>query len=276
MPVDVDGLGAFTEPPLPEGVSRMTKTSEDASSGNDAARVGNALFLDFDGTLIDIASTPDAVTVPDDLGDLLGRLDRALDGALAIVTGRRVGDIDRLLSPLRLVTAGGHGAEYRTSREEIVRPAALPIDAALVEKIDDLARRYPGLLIEPKEATIAVHFRLFPEAARAVEADLRRILADGPDHLELSLGRKVFEICPRHVSKGAAIELLAGLSAFRGRRPIMIGDDVSDASAFEAVDRLGGLSLRVAGETYPREVADFDGPHAVRRWLWDLLARIER
>lgn len=238
--------------------------------------VRNALFLDFDGTLVDIASTPDAVVVPTDLVDLLARLDRALDGALAIVTGRRIADIDRHLSPLRLVVAGGHGTEFRTSPEELVRPAALPLDPALVSKIDDLARRYPGLLVEPKEATIAVHYRLVPEASRAVETELRRILADGPDHLELSHGRKVFEICPRHVSKGAAIEALMGLSAFQGRRAIMIGDDVSDGSAFDAVDRLGGLPLRVAGETYPREIADFGDPRAVRRWLWDFLVRIER
>lgn len=240
------------------------------------APVRNALFLDFDGTLVDIASTPDAVAIPPDLIELLRRLDRSLDGALAIVTGRLIADIDRFLAPLRLVVAGGHGAEYRTSAEEITRPTALPIDHDLVERVIDLARHTPGLLIEPKVATLAVHYRQIPEAARAVEIELRRILADGPDHLELSYGRKVFEICPRHVSKGAAIECLSGLPAFQGRRPIMIGDDITDGSAFDAVKRCNGLALRVAGETFPREIADFSGPSAVRRWLWNFTERIEK
>lgn len=236
----------------------------------------DALFLDFDGTLVDIAPTPDAVVVPPELPELLRRLEAALGGALAIVSGRRIADIDRFLAPLRLVVAGGHGAEYRTGPDAIARPTAPPIDAGLVAEVVALARRTPGLLIEPKEATLAVHYRGIPESAAAVEAALRQILDDGPDHLELSHGRRVFEICPRQISKGSAVDLLCTLPDFRGRRAIMIGDDFTDESAFAAVERTGGRGLRVAGETFARAIADFADPSAVRRWLWTFLGRIER
>jgi trehalose 6-phosphate phosphatase len=237
---------------------------------------GIALFLDFDGTLVDIARTPGDVVVPATLTELLSRLERALGGALAIVTGRRVTDIDRFLAPLRPIVAGGHGSEFRTGPTSIVLAAAPPLDRDLVEEVLELARRTPGSLIEPKAATLALHYREIPEAAAGLEAELRRILAGRPDHLELSCGRRVFEICPRRVSKGAAIERLSELPAFRGRRPIMIGDDVTDDSAFEAVERAGGVALRVAGETFAGEIADFADPAAVRRWLRTLLERIER
>jgi trehalose 6-phosphate phosphatase len=235
-----------------------------------------ALFLDFDGTLVDLAGTPDAIVVPPGLPDLLVRLERALDGAFAIVTGRRIVDIDRFLAPEIFVVAGVHGGEYRFGRGEIVRPTTEPIETELVEAIRVLEHRVPGVLVEPKGATLTVHWRAVPEAADRIEAELTRILADGPDHLEISHGRKVFEICPRHVSKGTALDHLAELPAFRGRRPVMIGDDVSDESAFRAAERRGGEGFRVRGETFPAAHADFASPRQVREWLSVLLSRISR
>lgn len=238
------------------------------------SEVPTALFLDFDGTLVDIAATPEGVVVPRGLLPLLVGLHEALDGALAIVTGRPIADIDAFLAPVRFVVAGLHGGEYRTSRDEVVRPAALPIEPELIAELRRLEVLAPGVRVEPKGATVAIHWRAVPEAAERVEAELMRILAGGPDHLEVSHGRRVFEICPRHISKGAAVEILADLPAFRGRRPIMIGDDVSDESAFDAVGRLGGLGFRVCGETFAPAVADFDTPRQVREWLSVLLTRV--
>jgi len=238
------------------------------------AKTAVALFLDFDGTLVDIATRPDDIVPPRGLVSLLERLRDALGGALAIVSGRRIADLDASLAPATFIAAGLHGAEYRTSPEEIVRPVALPIDPALIAEIRRLETVFPGVWVEPKGAVAAVHWREAPAVEAALATELARILEDGPDHLEVSRGRRVFEICPRHVSKGAAVEILSGLPAFGGRRPIMIGDDVSDVSGFAAAERAGGLGLRVRGETFGPDEAEFTSPRQVREWLSVLLARM--
>jgi trehalose 6-phosphate phosphatase len=226
-----------------------------------------ALFLDLDGTLIDIAPTPDSVIIPDGLVRLLDDLTRCLDGALAIITGRPISDIASFLAPLAPVAAGTHGAELRMVSQGDVVLRAEPIDSAVVEAVRRLAEAEPGIIVEMKRASIAVHHRQVPAAGSRLEAALQRILDDGPDHLILCRGRKVLEIVPRHISKGAALDTLMCLPVFHGRRPIMIGDDFSDQSAFDAAHRLGGLGLRVAGECFAREVAEFEGPAQVRSWL---------
>jgi len=235
-----------------------------------------ALFLDFDGTLVDVVTRPEDVAPSKGLVDLLEGLAEGLDGALAIVTGRSIADLDRFLAPATFVTAGLHGAEYRTSRAEIARPVALPLHPDLVSELRRLQRIFPGVRVEEKGATAAVHWREAPGVQHALAAELDRILADGPDHLVVSQGRKVFEICPRHVSKGAVIDVLSGLAAFSGRRPIMIGDDASDESGFEAVERRGGIGFRVRGETFGPEVSNFASPRQVREWLSLLLATVAR
>lgn len=252
-------------------VRPVTRSSEPFDWLDDADDI--ALFLDLDGTLIDVAATPTGVAVPEGLSDLLEALDEALDGALAILTGRPIADVDRLLAPSVFVAAGVHGAEYRTSREEIVRPVALPLEQELTTRLEDLAARHPGVRLEDKGVIAAIHWRAAPQHAEAIETELTRLLESGPDHLELRPGRRVFEIVPRHVSKGAALEILSGLEDFAGRRPVMIGDDHGDESAFRAAERGGGVGFRVAGETFPAEVADFASPQQVREWLEALVRR---
>jgi trehalose 6-phosphate phosphatase len=227
----------------------------------------SALFLDLDGTLIDIAPTPDGVRVPDGLAGLLAELTRGLGGALAIVTGRPIRDVDRFLAPLAPVAAGVHGAEIRAACRGAVRLMADPIDGAVIAAVEEMAAAEAGTVVEIKRASIAVHYRLAPAAEPRIEAALRRILHDCPEHLILCRGRKVFEVVPAHVSKGAALEMLLALPAFRGRRPVMIGDDISDQSAFAAATRLGGCGLKVAGEHFSRAEAFFSGPAEVRAWL---------
>jgi trehalose 6-phosphate phosphatase len=227
----------------------------------------SALFLDLDGTLVDIAPTPDGVRVPEDLSGLLADLTRRLGGALAIVTGRPIHDVDRFLAPLAPVAAGVHGAEIRTSCRGEIRLSAEPIDAAVVTAVQQMAAAEAGAVVEIKRVSIAVHYRLAPAAEPRIEAALQRILHAGPDHLILCRGRKVFEVVPAHVSKGAALETLLALPAFRGRRPVMIGDDISDQSAFAAAARLGGCGLKVAGEHFGGAEAFFSGPAEVRAWL---------
>jgi len=227
----------------------------------------SALFLDVDGTLIEIASTPDGVIIPDGLAALLAAVGRRLDGALAILTGRPIADVDRFLDPLRPIAAGIHGAELRRSRGGEVFLQSQPVNAALIAAVKRVADAEPGTIFELKPASVAIHYRLVPSAEPRVEAALRRVLEDGQEHFILCRGRKVLEIVPKHVSKGAALETIMGLPEFRGRRPIMSGDDLSDISAIEAATRLGGRGFTVAGEQFRGSDANFTGPAAVRQWL---------
>jgi trehalose 6-phosphate phosphatase len=235
-----------------------------------------SLFLDLDGTLVDVAATPEGVSVPDDLAPLLGHVAAALDGAVGIISGRRVSDIDRLLAPLKLIAAGGHGSELRTTATGEIQEAAEPLADGLVEAANALTNLSPGIIVEPKGSSLTVHYRAAPSAGPAIEAALRRLIERGTDHLILCPGRKVFEVVPAHISKGAALERLVQHPPFRSRRPVMIGDDVSDESAIEAAIRLGGLGLKVAGEHFAKEASDFEGPAHVRAWLRDLAERVAR
>lgn len=233
-----------------------------------------ALFLDLDGTLIDIAATPDSVIVPEGLANLLDRLGQRLGGALAILTGRPVADIDRLLAPLAPVAAGVHGAELRSvAHGEIVCRTA-PIDVDFLRAVQRVVDRHAGTMIETKRASVAVHYRQVPSLAPLLEAELTRILEDGPDHLILARSRQVLEVVQRDITKGAALEAIMELPTFAGRRPVMIGDDLPDLSALEAAIRLGGRGLKVAGEQFSLAEADFAGPADVRTWLEALAERL--
>jgi trehalose 6-phosphate phosphatase len=233
-----------------------------------------ALFLDLDGTLIDIAATPDGVRIPEGLTALLSGLMRDLGGAVAILTGRPIEDVDRLLAPVVPVAAGVHGAELRSLPHGKVVWRAVPIDDEIVQAVRRLASEHSGTIVETKRASVALHYRQAPVLVSQLEAALLRILAEAPDHLILARGRQVLEIVPRHVSKGAALETIMGLPAFSGRRPIMIGDDIPDLSALEVADRLGGRGLKVAGEQFARTEAQFSGPAEVRAWLTCLAEKL--
>jgi trehalose 6-phosphate phosphatase len=239
---------------------------------NDAA--GCALFLDLDGTLIDIAPTPDRVQIPPDLVSLLRGLSAGLKGALAIVTGRKIVEINQFLDPLRLAAAGVHGAELRPAADGEILLTVGPIDPVVAAAVQRVSALTPGIIIEEKVYSIAVHYRMAAAAEPQIKAALQAILATSPDHFILCPGRCVIEVVPRHVSKGSAVEALMAQPAFQGRRPIMIGDDVPDESALAAAVRRGGHGLRVAGEHFSAAVADFASPAAVRSWLASLVARL--
>jgi hypothetical protein len=175
---------------------------------------------------------------------------------LAIVTGRSVSDVNRFLHPLRLVTAGVHGAELRTEMNGEVLLTVGPMDPAVASAVNRLRELAPGVVIESKIFSIAVHYRLAPSVEPQIEAALRGIVAGSPDHFILCPGRCVIEVVPTHLSKGAAVDALMALPAFKGRRPIMVGDDVPDESA--RLQSSWRLSLRVASEHF-RGRADFEG-----------------
>lgn len=217
----------------------------------DAATATWALFLDFDGTLVEIAERPDDVVVDASLAETMARLRDRLGGALAIVSGRPVEAIDRFLSPHLFDVAGLHGAEHRLGgRLEPCRPHDHP---ELRRGVDLLKRRLAaeaGILVEDKGCSVAVHWRSAPGSAAAaievVESVARGLGAD----YRLQRGKAVAEILPHGAAKGIVIERFLNHAPYRGRRPIFIGDDVTDEHGFAAVDARNGISVRVgAGPT---------------------------
>jgi trehalose 6-phosphate phosphatase len=234
-----------------------------------------ALFLDCDGTLLDIAPTPNEVRVPDGLVELIVGLSKRLGGALAVLTGRRLAEIDLLLTPARLIGAGVHGAEIRTVAGGPITRVASALPKALVEEVVRRCQALPGIIAEPKGPGLAVHYRLAPFLKDALEAELRGLLTQYADGLVLCPGRKLFEIIPAGHSKGTALETFCALPEFVGRRPIMIGDDMGDIPAFAAAHRLGGAGLRVAGEHFGDQNVELRDPKRVIAWLTGLAARID-
>jgi trehalose 6-phosphate phosphatase len=233
-----------------------------------------ALFIDIDGTLLCVAPTPDAVSVPAGLVPLLESLKRGLGGAAAVLTGRRITDADRLLAPLRLVASGVHGTELRAEPGGSIATLAPEIPSSIVEAMGRISGIAAGILVEHKGSGVAVHYRNAPLARRALESEVAAIIASSSYDLVLRAGRKVLEAVPRGYTKGTALTAIAASAPFKGRRPIMIGDDVGDEPAFVAAERLGGLGLRVAGEHFSAEEADFGGVESVRAWLQALSERV--
>ena len=233
-----------------------------------------ALFLDLDGTLIDIAATPTGACAPPGLVELLQELSSRLGGAMAIVSGRDIAAIDDLLAPLRPRAAGAHGSEMRGDAGGEGQKIAPVLSPAFVEAVRDLGKLDPGIVVEIKDAAVAVHYREAPDCAAEVERRLALALPLSSAPLDLRPGRMVVEVMDRNVSKGAALHSFMQRAPFSGRRPIMIGDDVADLAAFAAAEQFGGKGLRVAGEFFDAASADFDGTAAVRQWLHKLAVRI--
>jgi trehalose 6-phosphate phosphatase len=205
-----------------------------------------ALFLDFDGTLADIATRPDQVCVPPELPALLTRLSERFDGALAIVTGRSLPAIGRLLEPFAGDIIGSHGLEQRLGGVTAAcRAEDHPKLRAATQKLARRCTRLAGVSLEDKGCSVAVHWREAPEHENSVLAEIARLMARlGPDY-RVQYGKAVAEVLPTFAAKGTAISQLMTTRGYSDRRPIFIGDDLSDESGFEAVNAVGGLSIKV-------------------------------
>lgn len=232
-----------------------------------------ALFLDIDGTLLEIEPTPLDVVAPPELIVTLEKLAILFNGAVALVTGRRIEDADRILAPLQLTAAGIHGAQMRRYADGPIVSAAPPVSARLLHKVAALASGMPGVVVEGKGAGIAVHYRMAPAVRPQLEEGLRHIVRQSRQAVMFCQGRMVYEIIPAECSKRAAIELLCKLPRFEGRLPLVIGDDAPDETAILLADMRGGVGLKVAGEHFPAAVADFTGPLHVRQSLEGLVRR---
>ncbi|MGE5145388.1 MAG: trehalose-phosphatase [Candidatus Eiseniibacteriota bacterium] len=226
-----------------------------------------ALFLDLDGTLVDIAERPDAVAVDAGLPSLLARLARLTGGALAVVSGRGLDDIDRILAPCRLPTAALHGLVRRDAKGAITNSAA---NGTLVDRartaLASFAANHPGVVLEDKGLAIALHFRQVPHAEAAARATVAAVVAALAGRVHVQEGKMVLEIRATGADKGAAVEAFMAEIPFRGRTPVYIGDDLTDEDGFAAVNRLGGRSIKVG---HGASKADWRVPSvaALRDWL---------
>jgi trehalose 6-phosphate phosphatase len=231
-----------------------------------------ALFLDFDGTLVALADTPEAIEVPPALVALLGDLHHLLGGALAVVSGRQIDSIDRYLAPLRLPAAGEHGVQRRDATGHMLEQRA-PDLVDILETANELARVHEGLLVERKHAAIALHYRLAPQL-EAVCRDAMTRAIDGQPQFELLHGKFVFEVKPAGVNKGVAIDAFLREAPFEGRIPVFAGDDTTDETGFAIVQPRGGVAIKV-GSGPSLALHRLDSPRAVFEWLTqarDLLA----
>src|SRR5258708_11601669 len=223
-------------------------------------------FLDIDGTLLDIAERPQLVRIDEDLGHLLATLRDASGGAVALISGRSVAEIDRLFGR-NFCAAGQHGAERRDAAGKM-HQHRVPLAGLRKahERLRAMAAEHPALVLEDKGMNLAVHYRSAPELGATVRETLRRLVEELGDDFELQSGKMVMEIKPSGKDKGTAIAEFLAEVPFRGRLPVFIGDDLTDEFGFELINRAGGCSVKV-GEG--RSAAHWRLPNAdtVRAWL---------
>jgi trehalose 6-phosphate phosphatase len=237
-----------------------------------AARTGQiALFLDFDGTLVEIAPSPEDVRIDRRLPGALDALRRRLGGALALVSGRPVAFLDEMMAPYRFDAAGLHGAQIRLGDADA--PLAAPSEAlhAALGSMVRFANANVGVIVEDKRQSVALHWRLAPALADEALALMEKIAADIGPSMRLQRGKAVAELVPASASKGGAITWLMQQETYAGRTPIFIGDDITDEDGFATVNAAEGLSIRIGGgETRARH--RLASPTALRHVL---LAAVE-
>jgi len=230
-----------------------------------------ALLLDIDGTLLDLAATPDLVSVPKGLRSSLQKLFDRTSGALAFVSGRSIVDIDRIFSPFVFPAVGGHGAEMRVSpTSEACAIGAQPMSRELKRRFTAIGEMSDKILIEDKVYSVAIHYRQALEFEHAIFTHVAAIRSDLPEApIDVLPGKRVVEIKPSGFSKASGVRELMTYSPFKGRRPVFFGDDVTDDSVFAIMPDLAGLSFSVGRKA--RGVAgQFGRPRDVRRWLAEL------
>src|ERR1700744_993150 len=231
-----------------------------------------AILLDIDGTLIDLAPTPREVWVPPGLARTLAGLLARTSGALALVSGRSLNDIDLIFAPDQFPAVGGHGAEVGGRGEGgAVAAHAPPMDKELKRRLAAIAKLSPGILLEDKGYSLALHYRLAPHAEKAIYEAVSLIRADLPNApIEILPGKSVCEIKHSGFNKASGVRELMKHEPFRGRRPLFIGDDVTDETVFAIMPDMNGLAFSV-GRRAQGVAGHFDEPSDVRAFLAHLL-----
>ena len=235
-----------------------------------------ALFLDVDGTLLDLAERPDGVVTPVGLVTTLKKTERKLAGALALISGRAIDDLDRLFEPLRLRASGVHGAEMRfdPGGPATSTPAPMELPQSLFTALTRAVEAFPGVFVENKRFSIAVHYRLAPAAERPVRETVMRLIDSLRPAVELMNAHCALELKAPGFDKGGAIAAFLSTPAFRGRTPVFVGDDATDESGFAVVAARGGYAYSV-GRLLPGAIGAFPEPRAVRDWLAEFAGRGE-
>ena len=231
-----------------------------------------AFFFDFDGTLVELAPTPDGVLVQPDTLELLTELRRLTHGAVAIVSGRGIDSIDAFLGLPDLPIAGLHGAERRDANGDTQRIGFNDERLLRMEQVlAQVVNQNPGMLLEIKGAAIALHYRNAPDREALAREATGRLVADYPDTYVLQPGKMVYEIKPKDVDKGRALRAFLDEPPFAGRRPVFVGDDLTDEKGFAVVNEYGGVSIKVgAGDTIAH--SRVDSVRALHVWLAALVA----
>ena len=265
----------MTEDPAEAALRDPTPTAKDGATGGLAQLPGVselAVLLDIDGTLIDLAPTPRAIVVPGGLTDTLNGLLQKTSGALALVSGRSLVDIDWIFAPERFPAVGGHGAEMRLAAgNEAVDIHAPPLAEDLRQRLAAVADIDPKILVEDKGYSLALHYRLAPHAEKTIYAQVGRIRAElSSAPLQLLPGKSVLEIKHAGFTKASGVRELMDRAPFKGRRPLFIGDDITDESVFDIMPEFGGFAFSV-GRRARAVSGHFDAPADVRAFLTQLL-----
>src|SRR5258708_7853913 len=207
-----------------------------------------AFFFDFDGTLVELAPTPDGVLVQPQVIELLTALRRLTNGAVAVVSGRGIDSIDSLLGMPDLPIAGLHGAERRDSNGDTQRVGFNDDRLLRMEQVlAEVVRQNPGMLLEIKGAALALHYRNAPDREPVAREATSRLVAEYPGAYVLQPGKMVYEIKPKDVDKGRALRAFLDEPPFAGRKPVFAGDDLTDEKGFAVVNEYGGVSIKVGG-----------------------------
>ncbi len=226
-----------------------------------------AYFFDLDGTLVELVAKPWGVDADEELRSRIAVLARVTDGAVAVITGRPITDVDRLFPDIRLPVAGQHGVERRTFAGD-VRRHRFPVEQLDVARqvLQQVVLRHPELLLEDKGLSLALHYRQAPRLASYAHRVMNRLRAGMGTEFCVQRGKRVVELKPAGRDKGMAIREFMDEPPFSGRRPVFIGDDVTDEHGFEVVNAYGGLSIKVGrGPTLARR--QLANVRAVRAWL---------
>ncbi len=235
-----------------------------------------ALFLDVDGTLLEIRERPEDVEADGDLIALLQALSAAVNGALSLISGRPVAEIDRIFAPARFAAAGSHGAEIRLRPQDevAITTTRLPADASAA--LTEFADAHDGVIVEHKSSGASLHYRMAPQLEAQCRALVDQLMGALEPDFRLIAGKMVFEIAPRAHDKGAAIRAMLEHAPFLDRQPVFVGDDVTDEDGFRSVNALGGISIRVGLKHDTSAAYTLEDVAAVRHWMSSLMKQDSR
>ena len=235
-----------------------------------------ALFLDVDGTLLDIEDHPADVHADPALVEMLAHIASGLGGAMSLISGRLIADIDRIFAPVRFAAAGAHGSELRQHPDDAVAVAESSLPAHVLDDLRTFVEQNPGLLLEEKRGGASLHYRRAPELEEQCKTCVRALLPEIDKDFRLIAGKMVLELAPIDHNKGAAITDMMRREPFSGRRAVFVGDDVTDEDGFRAVNAMDGITIRVGGNRGSAAEHELPDVAAVRHWLESIERRISR